>query len=80
MSMRLFFAVMAGGTVIGGGSLAGRYRRHLDAARARLATVGHTVISTASGAVEYAGRGTGWLVLAIHGIFGGCDQGLLSVG
>ena len=24
MSMRLFFAVMAGGTVIGGGSLAGR--------------------------------------------------------
>jgi len=30
--------------------------------------------------VEYAGRGTAELVLAIHGVFGGCDQGLLSVG
>lgn len=69
-----------GGTVIAAGWVARRYRRDLDVARARLAAVGRTVISTAFGAVEYAGRGTGEPVLAIHGIFGGCDQGLLSAG
>lgn len=76
----LFFAGAAGGTVIGGGSLARRYRHDADAARARLAAVNRIVISTAFGAVEYAERGRGEPVLAIHGIFGGCDQGLLAVG
>jgi hypothetical protein len=80
MRRQLFFTAIAGGAVIGGGGLARRYRHDVDAARARLAAVDRTVISTAFGAVEYAERGAGEPVLAIHGIFGGCDQGLLSVG
>jgi pimeloyl-ACP methyl ester carboxylesterase len=80
MRKQLVLAMVAGGTVIGGGGLTCRYCHDLDAARARLATVNRTVISTGFGAVEYAYRGVGEPVLAIHGIFGGCDQGLLSVG
>jgi hypothetical protein len=62
------------------GGLARRYRRDRDAARARLAAVDRTVIDTAFGVVEYAERGAGEPLLAIHAIFGGCDQGLVSVG
>jgi pimeloyl-ACP methyl ester carboxylesterase len=51
----------------------------MDAARARLAAVDRTVIKTSSGAVEYAERGAGEPLLAIHAIFGGCDLGLVSV-
>jgi pimeloyl-ACP methyl ester carboxylesterase len=80
MRKQLFFATVGGGSAIVGGRLARRYRHDLDAARARLAALDRTVISTAFGAVEYAERGTGEPVLAIHGIFGGCDQGLVSVG
>jgi pimeloyl-ACP methyl ester carboxylesterase len=80
MRKQLLLATVGGGSLIGGGGLARRYRHDLDAARARLAAVDRTVISTAFGAVEYADRGAGEPVLAIHGIFGGCDQGLLSVG
>jgi pimeloyl-ACP methyl ester carboxylesterase len=72
-------AAAGGGSVIAAGWLAGRYRHDLDAARARLAAVDRTVIQTAFGAVEYAERGTGEPLLAIHAIFGGCDQALLSV-
>ena len=79
MRKQLVFAVAGGGSLAAGGSLALRYRHDIDAARARLAAVGRTAISTAFGAVEYADRGAGEPVLAIHGIFGGCDQGLLSV-
>jgi len=66
-----------GGLALAGG--ARRYRRDLDAARARLAAVDRTVIETAFGAVEYAERGAGEPLLAIQAIFGGCDQGLVSV-
>ena len=37
-----------------------------------------TVVSTASGEVEYAERGNGEPLLVVHGIFHGCDGGLLS--
>jgi pimeloyl-ACP methyl ester carboxylesterase len=56
-----------------------RYRRYLDAARARLAAVKRHVISTPWGAVEYAERGEGDPVLVVHGIFHTCVGGLFSV-
>ena len=56
-----------------------RYRRDMNAARARLATVDRHVISTPWGAVEYAERGSGDPVLVVHGIFHNCVGGLLSV-
>jgi len=56
-----------------------RYRRDLNAARARLAAVKRHVISTRWGAVEYAERGYGDPVLVVHGIFHNCVGGLLSV-
>ena len=56
-----------------------RYRRDLNAARARLAAVERHVISTQWGEVEYAERGSGDPVLVVHGIFHNCVGGLLSV-
>jgi pimeloyl-ACP methyl ester carboxylesterase len=75
----VFLAAMAGGAAVVAGSLSLRYRRDLRAARARLATVDRSVVSTEWGAVEYAERGSGEPVLVVHGIFQGCDGGLLSV-
>jgi pimeloyl-ACP methyl ester carboxylesterase len=56
-----------------------RYRRDLNAARARLAAVGRHVISTRWGAVEYAELGSGDPVLVVHGIFDNCVGAVLSV-
>ena len=56
-----------------------RYRRDMNDARARLATVNRHVISTRWGVVEYAERGCGDPVLVVHGIFHNCVGGLLSV-
>jgi pimeloyl-ACP methyl ester carboxylesterase len=56
-----------------------RYRRDMNAACARLATVERHVISTPWGAIEYAERGSGAPVLVVHGIFHNCVGGLLSV-
>ena len=56
-----------------------RYRRDMNAARARLAAVERHVISTQWGEVEYAERGGGEPVLVVHGIFHNCVGGLLSV-
>jgi pimeloyl-ACP methyl ester carboxylesterase len=56
-----------------------RYRRDMNAARARLAAVDRHVISTRWGAVEYADRGSGAPVLVVHGIYHHCVGGLLSV-
>jgi pimeloyl-ACP methyl ester carboxylesterase len=56
-----------------------RYRRDMNAARARLAAVERHVISTRWGMVEYAERGGGDPVLVVHGIFHNCVGGLLSV-
>jgi pimeloyl-ACP methyl ester carboxylesterase len=56
-----------------------RYRRDMNAARARLAAVERRVISTPWGAVEYAERGEGEPVLVVHGIFHTCIGGLFSV-
>ena len=72
-------AAAGGGLALAGGGLARRYRHDLDAARARLAAVDRAVIETSFGAVEYADRDAGEPLLAIHGIFGGCDQGMVLV-
>jgi pimeloyl-ACP methyl ester carboxylesterase len=56
-----------------------RYRRDLNAARARLAAVHRHVISTPWGAVEYAERGSGAPVLVVPGIYQHCVAGLFSV-
>jgi len=56
-----------------------RYRRDLNAARARLFAVERDVISTPWGAVEYAEQGDGEPVLVVHGIFHTCVGGLFSV-
>jgi pimeloyl-ACP methyl ester carboxylesterase len=56
-----------------------RYRRDMNAARARLATVDRHVVSTEWGAVEYAEQGHGDPVLVVPGIFQNCFSGLLSV-
>ena len=56
-----------------------RYRRDMNAARARLATVDRHVVSTDWGAVEYAEQGRGAPVLVAHGIFHNCVGGLLEV-
>ena len=56
-----------------------RYRRDMNAARARLAAVDRHVISTRWGVVEYAEQGDGEPVLVVHGIFHNCVGGLLSV-
>ena len=54
------------------------YRGHDRVAHDRLASVNGTLIHTSMGDVEYAEAGSGEPILVIHGIFGGCDAGLLS--
>jgi pimeloyl-ACP methyl ester carboxylesterase len=56
-----------------------RYRRDMNAARARLPAVDRHVVSTQWGAVEYAEQGSGAPVLVVHGIFQNCLSGLFSV-
>jgi hypothetical protein len=75
----LLFAALAAGVAIPAFGLSLRYRRDLNAARARLAAVRRHVISTRWGTVEYAERGCGDPVLVVHGIFHNCVGGLLSV-
>src|SRR6266536_1954987 len=75
----LLLAALAGGSAIAVFRLSLRYRRDLKAARSRLAEVDRRVVLTDWGAVEYAERGSGEPLLVLHGIFHGCDGGLLTV-
>jgi pimeloyl-ACP methyl ester carboxylesterase len=75
----LHFAALAAGVTIPAVGLSLRYRRDLNAARARLAAVTRHFIWTRWGTVEYAERGSGDPVLVVHGIFHNCVGGLLSV-
>jgi pimeloyl-ACP methyl ester carboxylesterase len=72
-------AALGAGVAVPAFGLFLRYRRDLNAARARLATVDRHVISTPWGAVEYAERGSGAPVLVVHGIFQHCVSGLFTV-
>jgi pimeloyl-ACP methyl ester carboxylesterase len=68
-----------GGAAAVAAAIARRYRREMQTAGARLAEVDRRVVPTDWGPVEYAEQGTGDPVLVLHGIFGGCDNGLISV-
>lgn len=57
-----------------------QFRGDDAAAGARLAAVPRRVVDTDHGEVEYAEVGIGEPILVVHGIFGGCDAGLLSFG
>ena len=76
----VLLAALAGGSAIAGQRLVRRYRLDREAAYARLAAVDRTAMMTRFGAVEYAERGGGEPLLAVHGFFGGCDEALLSLG
>jgi pimeloyl-ACP methyl ester carboxylesterase len=75
----VLLAALGGGSAIAGQRLVHRYRLDLEAAYARVAAVDRTALVTTFGAVEYAERGSGEPLLAIHGFCGGCDSGLLSL-
>ncbi|PWT84434.1 MAG: esterase, partial [Blastocatellia bacterium] len=77
--MKPSLLVPAAGVAIPAMGIYLRYRRDLNAARARMAAVERHVISTRWGAVEYAERGSGAPVLVVHGIFQHCVSGLFSV-
>ena len=81
---RVISSSAAAASLAGAGLLAARaarrYRRDLAAARQRVRAAGGRVLQTARGPVEVATRGEGAPVLVVHGIFGGCDAGLASVG
>lgn len=62
------------------GGIVRDYRRDMAAARARLDAVPRQSVATKLGVIEYAESGTGNPVLVSHGIFNGCDGGLLAVG
>jgi pimeloyl-ACP methyl ester carboxylesterase len=72
--------VLAGAVTVAIAAVTRAFRRDDTAARARLDAVPRRVIDTGNGKLEYAEVGDGEPVLAIHGIFGGCDAGLLSFG
>jgi len=75
----LLLAGFAAGAAIPALGLSLRYRRDLNAARARLSAVDRHAVSTRWGVVEYAERGSGAPVLVVHGIFQHCLSGLFSV-
>src|SRR5918994_4154798 len=76
---RSYLAALAGGAALVVVPAWIRYRRDLNAARARLTHVDRRAFPMAWGAVEFAERGSGEPLLVAHGIFQGCDGGLLSV-
>ncbi|MGB8380161.1 MAG: alpha/beta hydrolase, partial [Dermatophilaceae bacterium] len=79
MTIRMLIAAMTA-TMAGLAAGATRaYRRDLTAARHRLSAVARHQVNTSFGTVEYAESGVGDPVLVSHGIFHGCDGGLLSV-
>ncbi|HEU4689878.1 MAG TPA: alpha/beta fold hydrolase [Vicinamibacterales bacterium] len=76
---RSLVAALGAGLALPAFGLWFRYRRDMNAARARLAAVERHVVSTQWGAVEYAEQGHGDPVLVAHGIFHNCVGGLLEV-
>jgi pimeloyl-ACP methyl ester carboxylesterase len=72
-------AGLAGGVAIAASGVYLRYRRDMNAARARLDAVERHVVSTRCGAVEYAELGSGDPVFVVHGIFDNCVGAVHSV-
>lgn len=78
--MRTTALALLGATTALTAIVARRFARDDAAARARLDAVPRSVATTSFGTVEYADLGAGEPLLAVHGIFGGRDAGLLSFG
>jgi pimeloyl-ACP methyl ester carboxylesterase len=78
--MKTLALVLVGAVTVLIAAVTRQFRRHDTAAGARLDAVPRRVLDTDHGKLEYAEVGDGEPVLAIHGIFGGCDAGLLSFG
>jgi pimeloyl-ACP methyl ester carboxylesterase len=78
--MKKVSLVLVGAVTVLIAAVTRRFRRDDAAAGARLDAVPRRVVDTDNGKLEYAEVGDGEPVLAIHGIFGGCDAGLLSFG
>lgn len=76
---RIVLAGAVAGVAVAAAGTRRRYRRDRAQAQARLDAVERRVIATRFGPLEYAERGSGPAVLVSHGIFHGCDGGLLSV-
>jgi pimeloyl-ACP methyl ester carboxylesterase len=76
---RWTMAGVALAVLLGGASVWTAYRADMRAAEARLAGRS-TVVQSPYGPIEYATRGEGPAVLAIHGSGGGFDQGLEMMG
>lgn len=76
---RSIVAGLAGGLALAASGVYLRYRRDMNAARARLDAVERRTVSTRWGVVEYAEQGQGDPVLIAHGIFHNCVGGLLEV-
>ena len=79
MRRRVGFVGLTGAAIAGIVAVVRRYRRDLAAASARLAVVDRAEITTEFGVIEYAERGEGPALMVSHGIFHGCDGGLLAV-
>jgi pimeloyl-ACP methyl ester carboxylesterase len=75
----LIFTVTAGAAAALATQVARAYRQDTRAAWSRLDSLDKKVVTTPFGDVEYAETGAGDPVLVSHGIFHGCDGGLLSV-
>jgi 2-hydroxy-6-oxonona-2,4-dienedioate hydrolase len=71
------FVTLLSIVVIGSVIVAARYQREMNAARARIDSLGSQVIETDCGTIEYARVGEGYPVLVVHGLIGGFDQGLI---
>lgn len=79
MDRKFCLASVAGAVIVASVAGGRRYRGDVAAAYARLDAVDRTGISTDVGVIEYAELGTGPPLLVSHGIFHGCDGGLLAV-
>ena len=77
--VRAVVPLLVGSAGIGVGAAVAAYRRDLSAAMSRLESIDRRLVVTDIGAIDYAERGAGDPVLVSHGIFHGCDGGLLSV-
>jgi pimeloyl-ACP methyl ester carboxylesterase len=78
VNLRVYLLViLASFIVIGSVTVAVRYFRDINTARAHVDNLGSQVIETACGKIEYARMGDGYPVLVIHGAMGGFDVGFL---
>jgi hypothetical protein len=76
---QVHLSALAGGSAVVGQRLARRYRLDRDAADARLAAVDQTTVVTRFGTVEYAERGNGEPLPAIHGFSAAAMTGLPQI-